>query len=886
MSNCFKLPTTREIVSRLAPLSDVLPQCDKYFAHMRANKQTKELLEEHIDLTGKYLCMLVEVNKLDTIIDEIICLFVTDCDYAVFLKRLFVKAIMFHDHGKINENFQVVRMGNQNFRANDDKLAHHHALLGSYIFIGHSFKEADFFIPDDDKKNNILYGVILLFAQSIGRHHAKGLQSVNTDFLPDLEFFIDELCRYLRECNLAVDINIEKMQGCYSNVFNRIHKEDYFYVWQLVKLNYSLLTAADYYATNHFMNGLEDCYDESDFGIIDASLRSKLFENFMKLKPYNAELWKRHSYFLNYPIQNLQETSNTNLNILRQRLGAEVLAGITKFKDQRIFYIEVPTAGGKTNLSVIMLIKLLMIYQIDITKVFYIFPFTTLSTQIQQGLQETLGLSNNEIIAEHSKSGYHESDEEEEKNDIDNLFVSYPFCLLSHVKFFDIIKTCQRKENYLFHRLANSVVIIDELQYYTPSEWDKLTFFINKFAKTFNIRFILMSATLPKIDGISISNKMDFVNLIDNAKENYFLNPNFCNRVRFDLSLLKKYSVITHKDLADEVLKRSSEYEKEHGRVHAAVEFITKKSATKFCNYISKSEVFKKVFILSGTILETRRREVLKYISDPNHANENILLITTQVIEAGIDIDMDIGFKNISLVDSDIQFAGRINRNMLKATGILYLFQLDKPEDVYREDPRCKICKSIYGDLERLEKVLGEHDFEYLYRQVINDINAKLKQTFTVGFRSYMSEIELLNFEKIDADFKLIDNDTISVFIPISLPLLDSEGQRSGCFSESELEFLKDNNCLSGDMNRIEGRGVWELYKSVVERKKKNITRRRRNTELLKGIMSKFIISLYNTSAIREKLEESDKKDYLFNGIGCLKDLSMYDYCLGLNETL
>ena len=54
----------------------------------------------------------------------------------------------------------------------------------------------------------------------------------------------------------------------------------------------------------------------------------------------------------------------------------------------------------------------------------------------------------------------------------------------------------------------------------------------------------------------------------------------------------------------------------------------------------------------------------------------------------------------------------------------------------------------------------------------------------------------------------------------------------------------------------------------------------------MKGIMSKFIIPLYNTSAIREKLEESDKKDYLFNGIGCLKDLSMYDYCLGLNETL
>lgn len=58
---------------------------------------------------------------------------------------------------------------------------------------------------------------------------------------------------------------------------------------------------------------------------------------------------------------------------------------------------------------------------------------------------------------------------------------------------------------------------------------------------------------------------------------------------------------------------------------------------------------------------QNQEKEIIDFIK--NIHNKNVLLVTTQVVEAGVDIDMDIGFKEKSLVDSDEQLAGRINRN-------------------------------------------------------------------------------------------------------------------------------------------------------------------------------------------------------------------------------
>ncbi|MCS4473099.1 helicase-related protein [Clostridium botulinum] len=76
----------------------------------------------------------------------------------------------------------------------------------------------------------------------------------------------------------------------------------------------------------------------------------------------------------------------------------------------------------------------------------------------------------------------------------------------------------------------------------------------------------------------------------------------------------------------------------------------------------------KKVLLITGDDNSIERNDIIKRVKDEN----NIVLVATQVIEAGVDIDMDIGYKDISMLDSDEQFLGRINRSCEKPKSTVY----------------------------------------------------------------------------------------------------------------------------------------------------------------------------------------------------------------------
>src|SRR5699024_4280340 len=123
------------------------------------------------------------------------------------------------------------------------------------------------------------------------------------------------------------------------------------------------------------------------------------------------------------------------------------------------------------------------------------------------------------------------------ENHVENLFINYPITLLSHIKFFDILKGNKKESNYLLHRIANSVVILDELQSYSPKFWEHIDYFIEHYSKSFNIRFVVMSATLPRIDQLTIKSDQRWIELLPNSKR-FFQNKNFSGRVTFNFDLM------------------------------------------------------------------------------------------------------------------------------------------------------------------------------------------------------------------------------------------------------------------------------------------------------------------------------------------------------------
>jgi CRISPR-associated endonuclease/helicase Cas3 len=908
-------------------IGGILRDAEKYRAHVH-EKLPPEPLEEHINLVDNYFIKLVEHHGLETVIDLLIERILENhfpkSDkklFGNFIKKAFVNAIHYHDFGKVNENFQWHRkkMNNPDFQEIKNYiLKSHHSKLGAYIYSVRHFYDSLSELKDcrqPAEVNKLLLNVLHL-SYSIFRHHSSTIDSPNSKGVSYSADEIQAMKRYLGLYGMAVpaplaeqvfqEKNLKRKYFHSSEELPEAHKLRFDYnLFALLRLNFSLLTAADFMATGHYTH--KRGKDYYDFGTIDKTLRERIIDNARTTEKYNTEAFRlaeQSGYQFLHPTE--RDGAGFNLNTLRKEMAIEVIRTVRANSDKRLFYLEAPTGGGKTNISMLVAAELLGKNE-ELDKVFYVFPFTTLITQTHKAIKKTLGLEDDEIALMHSKAGFQskkgKSEDEEdglygdEKVDfINNLFALYPVCLLTHIRFFDVLKSNRKETIYLMHRLANSIVIMDELQSYSPSEWDKMLFFIHHYAEAFNIRFVLMSATLPKIDKLDIplKNRPEFVELLPEPKR-YFTNANFAERVRFNFDLMEGNREISLEELAPVVYKKSKDYAEKHGNVHTIIEFIFKKAASDFQPEIEKLEAdekfFDKVFVLSGTILEPRRREVINFLKNKESRNKNVLLITTQVVEAGVDIDMDLGFKNISLIDSDEQLAGRVNRNVTKEQCEVYLFKCNEPHVIYAKDFRWKVTKEDIP-LEKHREILKTKDFNQLYNKVFLQLDNRNRTdkiyTSDKAFGSYHDHIERMDFKEIHKGFKLIDQKNISVFVPIDLPVevLGNDAEKEpveAIFLKNELTFLSKAGIWQQGDKYVNGEVVWQLYIDILHKKKEDFVRQKIDLKTMQGILAKFTFSIFYTPQMSQKLApfcDQDKSldEYLFLS----RHSQVYEYTVGL----
>lgn len=883
MPNYFK--STNEIVNELPLISDFLTDAGTYFAHLPKSDMSfpKETLQEHVSLVNKCALTLIEVHHLDEAINKLIADYIADGDERTsnYLKKLFIHTIVFHDFGKINEHFQLDKMENNSFKGSappNSPIGSMHSALGAYIYLTKHLNEIVF----EYNFNPSLITACVYLSYSIFKHHGSRfmddtLSTTNFDEF-QAKYKFEEvsqfLSNYLIRFGYQIHPNILRMIGkndwLKSNL--RLVENNSFSLYALCRLNFSLLTASDYLATNEYMNQAP----LKEFGVLSLERISEIYAHVTTAEWINEAEGKRNynkavfEKISNYHLQHPTIASGDNLNILRTEMAVEVIRNIRDNKDQDLFYIEAPTGGGKTNLSALAALELLKLYQGKYNKVFYVFPFTTLITQTYKSLKETLFLAENEIVELHSNAGMKIKENTEDDvygsdklNYINHLFVNYPFGFLSHIRFFDILKTNEKETNYLLHRLANSIVVIDELQSYNPEHWDKVIYFIKQYADKFNIKFILMSATLPKLDRLDVikSQVQEFTYLLPNAKENYFNNPNFAGRVAFNFDLFD-HKNLQLQEIADKLLFESAVYAdkdfgiaKPLGSVYTIIEFIFKKTATEFYELIKRSDFFDEALLLSGTILLHRRKEIINFLKNKNNRQKKILLVTTQVVEAGVDIDMDLGFKDRSLIDSDEQLAGRINRNVNKQGCTLFLFNYNKEAIIYGNDKRLELTRKFISR-DTYQEILVNKDFDKLYDLVLNDRNEWNNRKMVVGFKDYEHKIKQLKYQSVHEQFKLIAQNNLSCFVPIAVPItVDGvmDGEIDAIFTSAELFFLAQQQVYPNVNNEIEGAEVFEVYLSLIHNKQEFI-KQKTDEKILQGIIAKYVFSLFATNKIEQQI--------------------------------
>lgn len=712
-----------------------------------------ETLIAHSFMTKKYFKKIKETKSLDELIDKL--LFNLDTKYFELIRRMFENTIYLHDIGKINPYFQANKMNNLAFQEyKGSSISSEHSLYSKIEFIKYFENYIDSNIINRKEKDKLKF-ILYNFSYHISKHHGK---------LTIFEEY-DEKC---------------------ISFFHHIKKYEIepFEFYILNKLLFSLLVSSDYYATTHYMADLPT----DDFGVIKD--KQKIINKFEDYKI----------------VKNIRQNENlVGINMLRSKMFLESEKNLLENLDKNIFYLEAPTGSGKTLTSINLAMRL--IEQENINKIFYIFPFNTLVEQTKKQLEKIFEKELkieviNSITPIKEKTDDEQENEESkyQKSYMSRLFFHNELILTTHISFFNILFGTTKEDNFPLWQMANSVIILDEIQSYDINLWSYMTKFFKHYAKALNMKIIIMSATLPKLDELIEDDNTIFEELIKN-KDEYFQSSYFKNRVDIDFSLLKIKN-IENEELIEKLDKEKENYSK------IVFEFIKKDSAREFYNLLSEDDRFSgfEIYELSGDDNKATREYV---ISRTKEENIKIIIVATQVIEAGVDIDMDLGFKDISTLDSEEQFLGRINRSCLKLElkykPKVYFFDKDDENKIYRNDHR------IEDNLkkEALREKLLNKDFKSFYNEVFKRIK-KGDKAITSGilgnFEKFEEYVLKLNYKEIKKKMQLIKSDNFRLFFPFKFEIPKYEIEE---FKNLDEIFLTDG--------KLDGQKVWNEFLALNE---------------------------------------------------------------------
>lgn len=725
------------------------------FAHSKQGVE-KEPFYKHCELTKKYYEQIISEFEINEIFEKLL----KDIDEHLDISKItgFLKSfVIFHDIGKLTENFQRKLEGDNNSETHSDK---------GFFVITHELLRQ----KRSDAINSKEFFLLFSLLYAVYKHHSKlenVLEDISTFRFDRRQVKLSEISRYSgysfdeEILSLMESAKFWERWNLYESkeLFKQLTRNS-FSLFILIKLFYSLLTSSDYYATFEYV-------EEKEFKHLTLTddLKKEINNKFHEKEMlnddfnFNVEINNNRKSLLDLDVSILGSEENDqkskNLNKLRSKINIEAETSIEKFidsgSDNNVFFLNVPTGGGKTNISMRLALKIIEKRE-KIKKMFYVFPFVNIIEQTYDSLKKFIGTENMARLDSRFIDTSMSDDYDREKlysNHVSNLFFNKPILFLSHVKFFDLFFRNDKNSNYNFFQLANSVVIIDEIQAYNDTLWTEISYILNSFGRLMNTHFIVMSATLPKLEQLS------------HTGFNYLLNQNFTNEI-FEHRLFKRVKITPLNTKKDKIL---SKVKAEKGKDKILVVFNKVKDSKDFFENIQNQKEFKehKKHLLNSTILEEKRKEIL---SESKESNNKILLIATQSIEAGVDIDFDVGFRAYAPWDSIVQAAGRINRNNSKSVCDLYVFKDDDFKQVYRSDFKSTNTKDKEKEFYQKKDIL-ESDLIYeFYADVIKKIKMDNRNPFIKNSEGNISDIKNLYLKIIDKEINLIDGNTVSLFIP------------------------------------------------------------------------------------------------------------------------
>ncbi len=441
------------------------------------------------------------------------------------------------------------------------------------------------------------------------------------------------------------------------------------------------------------------------------------------------------------------------------------------------FSLTVPTGGAKTFASMAFALKHAEIH--GKRRVIVVIPYLSI---IEQNAKEYRKVFGDEVVVENHSAVEAKENPDDNKDDDNPLTLitenwDAPIIVTTSVQFIESLFANKNSRCRKLHNIANSVVIFDEIQTLPVKLLEPLFSVWRELVENYGVTFVFSTATQPafKKNNFNFTKGLtdgELVPITENTDEIYktlnrvnyefknFQTPKTWTEISAEMLVEQQILCVLNTrrhafELWDEIYGKLAEHEK-HGLYH-----------------------------LSSSMCAEHRLEFIETIKERLKNGETCRVVSTQLVEAGVDLDFPVLFRAIAPLDSIVQAAGRCNREGKLEKGRVVVFTpADNkiPPGVYKlaTDETCLLLPN-YGE----EDLAVNHE---IFANYFGRIYSKV----ALGDEIQKNR-EQLNFKEVAKDAKVIDNAGIGVIVPYKKGIEIVKKIRAKNFRAEKLIFGRDD---------------------------------------------------------------------------------------------
>jgi CRISPR-associated endonuclease/helicase Cas3 len=472
-----------------------------------------------------------------------------------------------------------------------------------------------------------------------------------------------------------------------------------------IRMLYSCLVDADFLDTENFMNAGK------------AAARSQY--------PELSELAK---CFFEKLDAKQKAVNNTEVNRIRAeiRVACEQAASLPP----GLFSLNVPTGGGKTLSGTAFALR--HAFNHGLKRIIYVIPYTSIIEQTADVLRDFFGKEN--VVEHHSNF---DPDKETQQSRLATENWDAPIIVTTNVQFFESLYAHRSSRCRKLHNIAQSVVILDEVQLLPPHLLLPCVEAMRQLVTHYSVSLVLSTATQPAVPGL------------DNIREIIPPEMDLYRRLkRTDIVVPKNRQVRqTWEEIAEEL--------KGHEQVLCIV------NTRRDCRALHALMLPEGSIHLSATMCGEHRSRVIAAIKALLFAGLPVRVISTQLVEAGVDIDFPVVYRAFTGLSSIAQAAGRCNREGSAQLGRVVVFMPPKPA------PRGELRKAEDVLINLLEDddfdVESQESYPIFFKRFYdaqNDLGTEFKGWLTKDARDFQFQ-----FREAAAAFNMIDDQASATVI-------------------------------------------------------------------------------------------------------------------------